>query len=272
MPLQVKGLIETFRVLDFIDIVIVAGLLYYVYKLIKNTRAVTLLKGLGVLLLLNVVSRMMDLHVMNWILEKSVTVLMVALPIVFQPELRRGLEHLGRGHIFTKTQEVDEMDLESTIGEVMKAAKGMSRTNTGALIVFEREVGLNDYIDTGILIDGKVTRELLNNIFIPNTPLHDGAVIIRGNRIMAAGCLLPLTTASGLSTELGTRHRAAIGLSEQTDAVILVVSEETGKISYTYGGHIYRNLSEDVLKDTLISFLEKPKTSIVGFWKRGGNK
>ena len=148
---------------------------------------------------------------------------------------------------------VPEKELDGAIDEVLSAAKNMSRDNIGALIVFEREVGLGDYIDTGIAIDGVVSRELLENIFVPNTPLHDGAVIIRGHRIMSAGCLLPLTADRNLSTELGTRHRAAIGLSEQTDAVVLVVSEETGKISYSYGGHIYRHLPDDKIKEALNS-------------------
>ena len=150
----------------------------------------------------------------------------------------------------------------SLVNEVMASAKVMSRDRIGALIVFEREVGLGEIIDTGIEIDGKVSRELLNNIFIPNTPLHDGAVVIRGNRIMAAGCLLPLTQDRSLSTELGTRHRAAIGLSEQADAVVLVVSEETGKISYTYGGHIYRHLPEEQLRESLRAFMERPKNAL----------
>lgn len=157
---------------------------------------------------------------------------------------------------------MSEVEIDSLVNEVMASAKVMSRDRIGALIVFEREVGLGEIIDTGIEIDGKVSRELLNNIFIPNTPLHDGAVVIRGNRIMAAGCLLPLTQDRSLSTELGTRHRAAIGLSEQADAVVLVVSEETGKISYTYGGHIYRHLPEEQLRESLRAFMERPKNAL----------
>lgn len=149
----------------------------------------------------------------------------------------------------------------------MAASKVMARAHIGALIVFERDVRLGDIIDTGIQIDGIVSRELLNNIFIPNTPLHDGAVVIRKSRIMAAGCLLPLTQNRSLSTELGTRHRAAIGLSEQADAVVLVVSEETGKISYTYGGHIYRELPEQQMRDSLRAFLLQPKSMWAGFGK-----
>ena len=146
-------------------------------------------------------------------------------------------------------------------------SESLSKTHTGALIVFEREVGLNDYIDTGIAIDGLVSRELLGNIFIPNTPLHDGAVIIRENRIMAAGCLLPLTSDRSLSTELGTRHRAAIGISELADAVVVVVSEETGSISYTYGGHIYRRLDGNALRNVLKTFLNRTPQGLANIFK-----
>ena len=267
MALQLQGLIETFRLLDIVDILLVAVILYYGYKLIKDTRAVALIKGLVVLGLVDAVAYGMNLHVVSWLLQQSMTVLIVALPVVFQPELRRALEHLGRGKIFRKTRTMDEAELDSVVTEVMAAAKVMSKNRIGALIAFEREVGLEDYIDTGIAVDGRVSRELLNNIFIPNTPLHDGAVIIRDNRVMAAGCLFPLTSDTSLGTELGTRHRAAIGLSEQADAVVLVVSEETGKISYAYGGHLYRHLPEESLRDALKVFMERPKTAFSGLWK-----
>ena len=262
MMAQLQGLIETFRFGDLVDILSVAALLYYLYKQIPHPRPTALLKGLIVLGLINVASRFFDLHVISWLLQQGMTVLLVALPVVFQPELRRALERLGRGRLFSKSQDVSEVEIDSLVNEVMASAKVMSRDRIGALIVFEREVGLGEIIDTGIEIDGKVSRELLNNIFIPNTPLHDGAVVIRGNRIMAAGCLLPLTQDRSLSTELGTRHRAAIGLSEQADAVVLVVSEETGKISYTYGGHIYRHLPEEQLRESLRAFMERPKNAL----------
>lgn len=270
MQFQIQGLIETFRLLDVIDILVVACILYYIYTLMKDTRAVSLMKGLVVLAFITLVSRWLNLHVVNWLLQQSMTIIMVALPVVFQPELRRALEQLGRGKIFRKTAVVTDAELENLVDEVLASVKVMSRERIGALIVFERETGLGDRIDTGISIDGKVSRELLGNIFIPNTPLHDGAVIIRGNRIMAAGCLLPLTSDRSLSTEIGTRHRAAIGLSEQADAVVVVVSEETGKISYTYGGHIYRHLEENSLREALMVFLERPKNSLRSFWKWGG--
>ena len=223
--MQFSSLIETFRFLDFIDIMTVAVAIYFVYKQLKDTRAVSLLKGLLVLAFINVVSHTLNLYVINWILQQGMTVLLFALPVVFQPELRRALEQLGRGRIFNRAQNVSEAEMDSAINEVMAAARVMSREHTGALMVFEREVGLGDYIDTGILVVAKLSRELIKNIFVPSTPLHDGAMIIRNGRIMAAGCLLPLTEDRTLSTELGTRHRAAIGLSEQADCVVVVVSE-----------------------------------------------
>ncbi|MBP8617228.1 diadenylate cyclase CdaA [Veillonella sp.] len=270
--MQFSSLIETFRFLDFIDIMTVAVAIYFVYKQLKDTRAVSLLKGLLVLAFINVVSHTLNLYVINWILQQGMTVLLFALPVVFQPELRRALEQLGRGRIFNRAQNVSEAEMDSAINEVMAAARVMSREHTGALMVFEREVGLGDYIDTGILVDAKLSRELIRNIFVPGTPLHDGAMIIRNGRIMAAGCLLPLTEDRTLSTELGTRHRAAIGLSEQADCVVVVVSEETGKISYTYGGHIYRHLPEDQIKEALRTFMERPRQTITSMWKWGGSK
>ncbi len=270
--MQFRSLIENFRFLDFIDIMTVAVAIYFVYKQLKDTRAVSLLKGLLVLAFINVVSHTLNLYVINWILQQGMTVLLFALPVVFQPELRRALEQLGRGRIFNRAQNVSEAEMDSAINEVMAAARVMSREHTGALMVFEREVGLGDYIDTGILVDAKLSRELIKNIFVPSTPLHDGAMIIRNGRIMAAGCLLPLTEDRTLSTELGTRHRAAIGLSEQADCVVVVVSEETGKISYTYGGHIYRHLPEDQIKEALRTFMERPRQTITSMWKWGGSK
>ncbi|MDU1673297.1 MAG: DNA integrity scanning protein DisA nucleotide-binding domain protein [Veillonella sp.] len=244
--MHIDALIHTFRLLDIVDIIIVAIGIYYLYKLLKDTRAVSLLKGLVMLAIFNLLSHLLNLYVINWILQQS--------------------------RIFSKAQNVNEEEMDMAINEVMAAARVMSREHTGALIVFEREVGLNDFVDTGILIDAVLSRELIKNIFVPSTPLHDGALIIRDGRIRAAGCLLPLTEDRTLSTELGTRHRAAIGLSEQTDAVVVVVSEETGTISYTYGGHIYRHLPEDQIKEALRTFMERPRQTITSMWKWRANK
>lgn len=270
MDLPIQGFISSFRLLDVVDILLVAFFLYKLLILIRNTRAVALIKGLiflGVITILSS-SRFLNLHVINWLLQQGLMIIMVALPVVFQPELRRALEQIGRGRLFrTSDQIMNDEEWDRLIDEIIAITESLSKTHTGALIVFEREVGLNDYIDTGISIDGIVSRELLGNIFIPNTPLHDGAVIIRRNRVMAAGCLLPLTSDRSLSTELGTRHRAAIGISELADAVVVIVSEETGAVSYTYGGHIYRHLDGQALRNTLNAFLKQPTQGLANLFK-----
>ena len=180
------------------------------------------------LMVLTMLSNVFKLHVIDWLLSKAVTLLFVALPIVFQPELRRTLEHLGEGRFLAHSSFLNDEDAENVIQELDSALRELSAVQTGALIVIERNMGLNDICRTGVQLDALVSKELLRNIFFVNTPLHDGAVVIRGKRVVAAGCLLPLTENRTLSTELGTRHRAAIGLSEQCDALVLVVSEETG--------------------------------------------
>ena len=256
---QIQGLFMTMRLWDVLDILVVAFFLYRIYILIRDTRATALLKGLIFLGVFTVFAGWLQLHVVSWILDKLMTVLIVALPIVFQPELRRALEQIGRGKFYVSSRMMNEVEWDHVINDVAEAAMVMSANKIGALIVFERSVGLDDRIDTGIRIEGLVSKELLGNIFIVNTPLHDGAVIIRENRVMAAGCLLPLTRDHSLSSELGTRHRAAIGMSEQADCVVVVVSEETGSVSYTYGGHIYRGQDMDSLKNVLRNYLMKGK-------------
>ena len=250
---QFQALARTIGILDVIDTGLVAFFLYRLCIMLKNTRAAALVKGLMVLAALVIVSKWLNLHVINWILEKAMTMMMVALPVVFQPELRRALEQIGRGRLFRKRVELDEAELNDMIEAVANAAVIMGQRKVGALIVFERAVGLEERIETGIKIDGLVTDSLLLNIFEKDTPLHDGAVIIRGNRIIAASCLLPLTDARGLSQELGTRHRAAIGISEQSDALVVVVSEETGTVSVTRNGEIYRYLRREDVVDMLQS-------------------
>ena len=269
--IPVQGFISSFRLLDILDIALVAFFLYKLFLLLRNTRAVALIKGLAFLGVITVSSRVLNLHVVNWILQQGMTVILVALPVVFQPELRRALEHIGRGRLFRSDHLISQEELAHLLDEVVPLSETLSKTSTGALLVFEREVGLNEIIDTGVAIDGIVSKELLGNIFIPNTPLHDGAVVIRENRIMAAGCLLPLTTDRSLSTELGTRHRAAIGISEKSDAVVVVVSEETGAVSYAYGGHIYRHLTGERLRQTLEGFFSKQPQGLANIlkWRSG---
>ena len=250
---QLQTLARTIGILDVIDTGLVAFFLYRIYVMLKNTRAAALVKGLMVLASMVIVSKWLNLHVINWILEKAITMMMVALPVVFQPELRRALEQIGRGRLFRKQIELDEAELNDMIEAVANAVVIMGQRKVGALIVFERSVGLEERIETGVKIDGLVTDSLLLNIFEKDTPLHDGAVIIRGNRIIAASCLLPLTDNRGLSQELGTRHRAAIGISEQSDALVVVVSEETGTVSVTRNGEIYRYLRREDVIDMLQS-------------------
>ena len=258
MIVQLQGLVSTIGILDIIDIVVVAHFLYRLYLMLKNTRAATLVKGLLVLVAFMIVCRTLNLHVISWLLEKSMTVIMVALPVVFQPELRRALEQIGRGKLFRKGSELDEQELEAMLEDVAAATKVMSKAKVGALMVFERATGLVERIETGVPIDGLVSSGLIQNIFVKDTPLHDGAVVIRGNRIVAACCLLPLTENRNLSQELGTRHRAAIGISEQSDAMVLVVSEETGAISIARNGELVRYLTVDDVKEILRNAIVQP--------------
>jgi len=246
---QVWGM---FNVINIIDIVLVAFVFYKAMMIIKGTRAVQLIKGVVVLLIASLVSEYFGFTTVGWMLDKLQTVLVVALPVVFQPELRRALERLGRGKFFARPMVMlNEETLTKVIEQVIHAVKILSKNSTGALIMLEREIGVNDYIETGIKIDGFVSAEVLLNIFIPKSPLHDGAVIIRGDRIIAAGCFLPLSENPNLSKELGTRHRAALGLTEQSDVIGIIVSEETGVISVAEEGRLTRYLDENTLKEIL---------------------
>ena len=246
-PSKVHDMVSTIGGLDFLDIFIVAIILYKSYQSINDTRAITLIKGLMVIISLTIICGWLNLHVMTWLLQKSSDWLLIALPILFQPELRRALEHIGQGQFFSQATHLDKKIAVSVVDEIVKTAKKLSQTKTGALMVIEREMKLNDISYTGIHIDGIISSEFLLNVFIVNTPLHDGAAIIRGDRLISAACVLPLTENTHLSTELGTRHRAAIGLSEQCDALIIVVSEETGTISVAEGGRLMRHLDEKTL-------------------------
>ena len=235
-----------------IDIAVLAYVIYKFLLLIRGTRAVQLLKGLIVLLIVYFLSDTLGLHAVNWLLSEAWAVLFLALAVIFQPELRRALEHIGRGNIFNITRNsLASVDVTHVIDEIVAACVSCAKTRTGALIILERDTGRQDYIDTGITVDAKVTQELLVNIFVPNTPLHDGATVIRGDRVMAAACFLPLSDNPYISMSLGTRHRAAIGISEVSDALALVVSEETGLISVANGGKLIRHLDEKQLREML---------------------
>ncbi len=250
-------LLENFkliRIRDILDVAIVAFVIYKGTKLVRETRAVQLIKGIIILLLAMQVSGWLSLNAINFLLVNTVQVGMVALLVVFQPELRRALEKVGRSSI-GKILNSSGSENGTTIANVVTAACAMQSTKTGALIVFEREIKLADVAKTGIAINSDVSPELIINIFVPNTPLHDGAVIIGGNKIKAAACFLPLTQDNTLNQELGTRHRAAIGITEVADCVVVVVSEETGRISLAVNGQINRNITADNLEKTLKSYL-----------------
>lgn len=267
-------IIKTMRITDIIDIAIIAYAMYRLIIVIRKTRAEQLLKGLFILIFITKLSEWLQLRTVNYILRNAMTVGVIALLIVFQPELRRALESLGRSEFFRRNfffLNDDEQDLSDVIGEICDAVQFLSRSKIGALIVLERNTGLNELIETGILMDSRISSELLINTFIPNTPLHDGAVIIRGDRIMAAGCFLPLTDNQNLSTELGTRHRAAIGVTEISDAVSVIVSEETGTISLAQNGRLSRHLDAKTLKEVLSSMF-KAKENKTPSWMKWGNK
>lgn len=248
--------LKLIRVRDILDIAIVAFVIYKGTKLVRETRAVQLIKGIIILLLAMQVSGWFSLNAINFLLVNTVQVGMVALLVVFQPELRRALEKVGRSSI-GKIINSSGSENDTTIANVVTAMQAMQSTKTGALIVFEREIKLADVAKTGITINSDVSPELLINIFVPNTPLHDGAVIIGDNRIKAAACFLPLTQDNTLSQELGTRHRAAIGITEVADCVVAVVSEETGRISVAVNGKIDRSITPDSLEKTLKGFLSE---------------
>ena len=266
---ELRDIIFNIGIFDIIDMTIVAYVFYKLYQLIKETRAEQLVKGIVILLLATKASEIMQLHVVNWILRNTMTVGMIALLIVFQPELRRVLEYLGRTKFIVKSAIDDTLNVDVIVEEVVQAVTSLSRQKIGALLVFERETGINDIIQTGTMMDAKVTRQLLINIFIPNTPLHDGAVVIKGGRIMAAGCFLPLTENKFLNKELGTRHRAGLGISERSDCVSLIVSEETGNVSMAQNGKLYKELSEESIRTFLLKALRKEE-DIKGFFKKGG--
>ncbi|WP_366923156.1 diadenylate cyclase CdaA [Metallumcola ferriviriculae] len=250
-----------------VDISLVAFVIYKGTMLIRGTRAVQLLKGLAVLVAASFASKRLGLTAINWMLDQTRIAILVALPIVFQPELRRALEQLGRGKFFARPlSTLGPDDMSRLIGDVIRAVNVLAKNKDGALIVIERETGLNDYIETGIKMDGVVTVELLTNVFVPTTPLHDGAAIIRGDRVAAAGCFLPLTDSPYLSSQLGTRHRAALGISEISDAVVVIVSEETGTISVAEEGKLTRYLDENTLRETLEDLLI-PKSTNQHFWQ-----
>lgn len=241
---------------NLIEIVILSVLIYEILVWIKNTRAWVLLKGLVVILGFALFAELFKLNIILWILEKSLTVAVTALIIIFQPELRKALEQLGSRNLLNNLLSIDDKKVEQgfsdkTINELVKATFEMAKVKTGALMVISRSVPLKEIERTGIEVDGIVTSQLLINIFEHNTPLHDGAVVIQGNRVTAATCYLPLSDNMNISKDLGTRHRAAVGISEATDALTIVVSEETGRVSVAQGGKLEKIGSAEHLRSVL---------------------
>lgn len=245
---------------DFLDILIVAVILYEVIMLTRQTRSSALLKGLVLVAVFTLISNMMGLTALRWLMDALLQNGAVVLIIVIQPELRKALEQIGRGAKIDMVRGRSAEEQERIISEIIQCLTNLSRRRVGALIVFERKVGLKDVIDTGTALDADISAPLLENIFEPNTPLHDGAVIIRGDRVVAGACIIQaLTESRAVARELGTRHRAAIGVSEATDALVLIVSEETGIISMAKEGRITRHLDAKSLREVLGEMYAEPQ-------------
>ncbi|GMB09967.1 diadenylate cyclase [Thermolongibacillus altinsuensis] len=266
LPVLVDYLIK------FIDILVVWFVIYKLIMVIRGTKAVQLLKGIIVIILVRIVSSFIGLNTLQWLMDQAITWGFLAIIIIFQPELRRALEQLGRGKLFSRSSAPDDEEQMQMIEAIIKATEYMAKRRIGALISIERETGMGDYVETGIPLHAHISSELLINIFIPNTPLHDGAVIIQKNQISAASCYLPLSESPFISKELGTRHRAALGISEVTDSITIVVSEETGAISITKNGELYRDLKPEIFRELLTKELIQPKSTSSSRWQWRGKK
>lgn len=247
---------------DYVEIVIIAFLVYEVMLWIKDTRAWSLMRGIVIIILFVLMAYLLQMTTILWLVRNGLNVLLMAVLIIFQPELRRALDFLGRKNFIASFfsfngSNVNERFSDKTMNEIIKACYEMGRARTGALIVMKQSDPLTEYVRTGIEVDAVVTSQLLINIFEHNTPLHDGAVIIEGDRVVSATCYLPLSDNMELSKELGTRHRAGVGISEATDSLTIIVSEETGRVSVAQGGMLTRNVAQDTLRDELIKLQNK---------------
>ena len=259
--LYLWNLLNNPRLTDLADILLVAVVVYQLLKMTSDTRGSAVLKGLLLLLVVVGVSSLLGLTALNWLLMQVLGNGALVLLILFQPEIRKALEQIGRGaKIDNVRQKEPDEEASQVVEAIVQCATKLSRRRVGALIVFEQKTGLKDIIDNGIPLDSRITAGLLENIFEPNTPLHDGAVVIRGKRIMSAACILTLTEATGVSHDLGTRHRAALGVSETTDAVALIVSEETGIISVARAGKLTRHMDAKSLRAMLEEMYIRPRT------------
>ena len=252
---------------DVVEILIISFLFYYILLWIKNTRAWNLFKGIMIILIFILLALIFHMNTILWLAENLLSVGLLALVIIFQPELRKALENLGGKNLFGRWFNFGKTDndrfSDRTIEELIKASYAMGKVRTGALIVVEDEILLNEYVRTGIDVDAIISSQLLINIFEKNTPLHDGAVIVRGDRVVSATCYLPLSDSLVLSKDLGTRHRAAVGISEVSDSLTIVVSEETGKVSIALRGQIYHGVDADVLREKL-RYLQNHNREVTG--------
>ena len=264
-------LVEMLRI--GVDIALVWYVFYKVIMLIRGTKAIQLVKGIVVVLSVRIISMIFDLPTLQWLTYQAILWGFLAIIILFQPELRRALEQIGRGGLFARTSKTSEYSIEETVSAIVESCSYMAERRIGALITIELETGTGEYAETGIPINGELSHQLLTNIFTPNTPLHDGAVILKQDTIVAAACYLPLSESRFISKELGTRHRAAMGISEVTDALTIVVSEETGAISCTKNGELRRDMDLESLRDFLIGNLSlNLKSSENKAWKWRGKK
>ena len=262
------GTIKNISFFSVLDILVVAFIFFKSYMLIKETRAEQLLKGIVLIFVLIPISQLLHLTVLNWILNKTITIGVLTIVIIFQPEIRRALEHLGRTAFTDKHIFENEETMELVITEIVNAVDNLAKSNTGALIVIEQKTGIAEIIKTGTTLDAVISTALLENIFVVNTPLHDGATVIRNGRIIAAGCFLPLTNNDKISKKLGTRHRAAIGITETSDALTIIVSEETGTISLAVNGRLVRNYDRDKLKKILVQIIKNRQTKKITLRER----
>lgn len=270
--------IPNIRISDIVEIIIIALLVYQLMVWIKNTKAWMLFKGIAVVVMFVIIASFFELTTILWIAQQTLSVAIIAIIIIFQPEIRRALEQLGRKQFLSGVfsmdgmKDVNEKFSDKTIDEIIKATFELAKTKTGALMVIEKATVLTEYEKTGIPIDAVVTNQLLINIFEKNTPLHDGAVLIRGDKIVAATCYLPLSDNMEVSKELGTRHRAALGMSEESDSLTIIVSEETGKVSLACDGRLSRNVSgEEVRKKLQVLQNKVVDTKKIKLWKGRGN-
>lgn len=255
-----KNIASSVGITDILDIAIITFLIYKLLGFIRETRAEQLAKGLLLLVVATLLSKWMHLYTLHWLLSGLISAGLVAIVVIFQPELRRGLEYLGRSRITNVFGEVDKEEAKRIVGQFVEAVTSMSASRTGALIVIEREIALNDIVETGTVIDAQITAQMIGTIFYEGTPLHDGAVIVRGDKLYAAGCVLPLTQNKELNKELGTRHRAGIGITENSDALVIIVSEETGVISVAQNGRLTRFLDGKSIEKKLLNLYFEGET------------